>query len=126
MKKNNWIILLLVSALTMFFTSCSKESKALSIVKNGYFNGHDEMTVGKAVNGFFANPEWEAGYPVDEDLEGFMLVDCTGGILYGGEDATASIQFIVDLDEESFLMNAFEINGQPTYLHNELIDAMFE
>lgn len=126
MNKKKWLVFICVFAVVLFFSGCGKESKALSIVKKGYFNGHDEMTVGKAVNGFFANPKWEAGYPVDEDLEGFMLVDCTGGILYGGEDATASIQFIVDLDEESFLMNAFEINGQPTNLHNELIDAMFE
>ena len=36
---------------TIVFTSCF-EDEAISIVKNGYFSGYTDMTVGEAVNGF--------------------------------------------------------------------------
>lgn len=100
----------------------------ISVVKNGYFYSYDEMTVGEAVDNFFHKPKWSSGEPVDKALQGYTLVNCKGGITYYDEYADAEIQFLVDKDDGSFELHAFEIDGVPQsdYMINGLIEAMFE
>lgn len=100
----------------------------ISVVKNGYFYSYDEMTVGEAVDNFFDNPKWSSGEPVDKALQGYALVNCKGGITYYDEYADAEIQFLLDKDDGSFELHAFEIDGVPQsdYMINGLIEAMFE
>ena len=100
----------------------------ISLVQDGYFYSHDEMTVGKAIDNFFHKPKWSSGEPVDKALKGYTLVNCKGGITYYNEYVDAEIQFLVDKDDGSFELHAFEINGVPQskYMIGELIDAMFE
>lgn len=100
----------------------------ISSVKNGHFYSYDEMTVGEAVDNFFDNPKWSSGEPVDKALAGYTLVNCKGGISYYDEYAVAEIQFLVDKDDGSFELHAFEIDGVPQndYMIGALIELMFE
>lgn len=100
----------------------------ISSVKDGYFYSYDEMTVGEAVDNFFHKPKWSSGEPVDKALQGYTLVNCKGGITYYDEYVEAEIQFLVDKDDGSFELHAFEINGVPQsdYMIGGLIEAMFE
>ena len=123
--KKFFISLCLIAS--VFFTSCFKD-EAISIVKNGYFNGYTEITVGEAVNGFFANPKWTSGIPVDEELSNFMLVNVEGNILYNEKTVDAFIQFTVDVNTGAFELYAFEMNGIPqnNIMKTSLVDSMFE
>lgn len=116
-----------VVAVLILFSVCAGNSD-ISLVKKGYFFSYDEMTVGEAIDNFFANPEWSSGEPVDKVLKGYTLVNCKGGITYYGDYAEAEIQFLVDKDDGSFVLHAFEINGVPQsdYMIEGLIESMFE
>lgn len=123
--KKFFIALCLIAS--VFFTSCF-EDKAISIVKNGHFSGYTNMTVGEAVDGFFANQKWTSGIPVDEELSNFMLVNVEGKILYNEKKVNAEIQFLVDEDTGVFELYAFEMNGIPQndIMKLYLIESMFE
>lgn len=122
--KKFFIALCLIAS--VFFTSCF-EDKAISIVKNGHFSGYTNMTVGEAVNGFFANQKWTSGIPTDEEFSEFMLVNVEGKILYNEKKVNAEIQFLVDEDTGVFELYAFEMNGIPQndIMKLYLIESMF-
>ena len=122
--KKFFIALCLIAS--VFFTSCF-EDEAISIVKNGYFSSYTDMTVGEAVNGFFANPKWTSDIPVDEEFSEFMLVNVEGKILYNEKKVNAEIQFLVDEDTGVFELYAFEMNGIPQndIMKLYLIESMF-
>lgn len=123
--KKFFISLCLIAA--VLFTSCFQD-EAISIVKNGYFSNYTDMTVGEAVDGFFANPKWNSYIPLDEELSDFMLVNVEGNILYNEKKVDALIQFIVNEDTGIFELYAFEMNGIPQsdYMKVYLIESMFE
>lgn len=123
--KKFFIALCLIAS--VFFTSCF-EDKAISIVKNGHFSGYTNMTVGEAVEGFFANQKWTSGIPTDEEFSEFMLVNVEGKILYNEKKVNAEIQFLVDEDTGVFELYAFEMNGIPQndIMKLYLIESMFE
>ncbi len=122
--KKFFIALCLITS--VFFTSCF-EDKAISIVKNGHFSGYTNMTVGEAVDGFFANQKWTSGIPTDEEFSEFMLVNVEGKILYNEKKVNAEIQFLVDEDTGVFELYAFEMNGIPQndIMKLYLIESMF-
>lgn len=122
--KKFFIVLCLIAS--VFFTSCF-EDKAISIVKNGHFSGYTNMTVGEAVDGFFANQKWTSGIPTDEEFSEFMLVNVEGKILYNEKKVNAEIQFLVDEDTGVFELYAFEMNGIPQndIMKLYLIESMF-
>ena len=123
--KKFFIALCLIAS--VFFTSCF-EDKAISIVKHGHFSGYTNMTVGEAVDGFFANQKWTSGIPTDEEFSEFMLVNVEGKILYNEKKVNAEIQFLVDEDTGVFELYAFEMNGIPQndIMKLYLIESMFE
>lgn len=122
--KKFFISLCLMAAIV--FTSCF-EDEAISIVKNGHFSGYTNMTVGEAVDGFFANQKWTSGIPTDEEFSEFMLVNVEGKILYNEKKVNAEIQFLVNEDTGVFELYAFEMNGIPQndIMKLYLIESMF-
>lgn len=110
-----------------FFIGCTYD-KAIYMVKNSYFDEYPSKTVGEAVDGFFGDPQWSSGVPVDSELNGFTIVNCNGYITYNDEPAEAVIQFLLDETDGSFVFNAFEINGVPQnqYRKIELLNLMYE
>ena len=113
--------------LTLIVAGCFGDSEEISIVKNGHFNGHPQKTVGEAVDNFFANPKWESGVGSDGETKGKTLVNATGKITYMDKEVKAEIQFIVNKDNGTFNMNAFEMNGIPqnVFMVAGLINKMF-
>lgn len=109
-------------------STSSSTSKAIALVKSGHFTDHENKTVGEAVDGFFSNPKWETGFGVDGETKGKMLVNARGGMTYMDKPVDAQIQFTVDMDNGTFQMNAFELNGIPQnqLMIVSLINKMFE
>ena len=101
----------------------SGDDRALSIVQDGNFTGHDDYTVGQAAACFFENPKWTSLKAED----GSNYVNLTGGMTFAGEPVEALIQFRVDKDAGTFVINAFEIDDAPQddALKLSLIEAMY-
>lgn len=125
MKKQ--LVKVLVLAACFLLAGCG-EAKAVKTIKQSYFYGYENKTIGDAVDDFFANPKWEAGIPVDEEFAGKTLINCMGEITYDDIPVMAEIQFVLDEKTGEFELNAFEINGVPQnqYMQNVLLEAMFE
>ena len=81
----------------------------IAMVKNGTLQKYPQKTVGKAIEGFMGNPQWEAITGTD----GNSYVNVKGKILYDGKEATAALQFRIYKERDTFEINAFEINGKP-------------
>ena len=101
-------------AIAMVLVACGDDKvvgagddRALTIVQDGNFNGHPEYTIGEAAFCFFDNPKWSSLTGTD----GSTYVNLTGGMTYLDEPAVAEIQFRVDKDAATFVLNAFEIDG---------------
>ena len=91
------------------------------IVKEGYFDLCEETTVEVLVQNFFANPSWDSFFAED----GYYYINVTGNILYDNAAAFSLVQFSV-YEDQSWEINAFEIDGQPQddYMVIELINLM--
>lgn len=103
----------------------SSEAAAIKEVKGCSFKAYPDTTIGEAFEEFFADPEWDAGTPDDEDLQdsGITLVNFTGGMMYAGKDVDALVQFYVD-EDGNVSMHAFEMNGIPQ--DDDMQDALIE
>jgi hypothetical protein len=100
--------------LCALFIGCNDPSEVQS-VKNGYLTSYPGITIGKAIDGFFASPEWSSGKADD----GLVYVNAKGKITYLDKEIEAIIQFKIN-DDESFEINAVEFNGIP---QNQLMIA---
>ncbi len=87
----------------------SAGSSEIVLVKNGTLSSYPNKTVEEAVNGFFGNPRWEK--IIAED--GNTYVNVTGNITYMEKEVSAVIQFRIHETNNTFEINAFEINGVP-------------
>ena len=96
----------------------------IQLVQNGHFSEYPKKTIGEAVDGFFGDTEWESGI----GAEGETLVNARGKMFYMEKEVEGLIQFIVDKEEGTFVLNTFEINGVPQdqSMINALIGKMFE
>ncbi|MDE3032113.1 MAG: DUF4339 domain-containing protein [Acidobacteriota bacterium] len=105
-----------------------REAKAVRLVKTGHLQSHPEKTVGDAVDAFFGDPKWESGTGVAGETEGKTLVDATGRINYLDKAVNARIQFVVNTEEGTFELRAFEMNGIPQnqLMTGVLIEKMYE
>ena len=84
-------------------------SSEIVLVKNGTLSSYPNKTVEEAVNGFFGNPRWKK--IIAED--GNTYVNVTGNITYMEKEVSAVIQFRIHETNNTFEINAFEINGVP-------------
>ncbi|MCZ9891806.1 hypothetical protein OFR29_05795 [Brachyspira hyodysenteriae] len=103
MKK---ISVVLVSFLFLLI-SCSGSN--IDMVRDGAFEAYPDITVGEMVDAIFDEVEWEE--IVAEDGKDYVNMH---GTLEGDK---ASIQFRI-LDDESWIVYALEINGEPDTTDN--------
>jgi hypothetical protein len=82
------------------------------------------VTYGAAFNSFFGSPRWEYfSASTGEDV-----VEFTGTFYYDNAPATATIQFVLDMDEGMLEVYHLSINGvgQSRLMLNTLIQKVFE
>ena len=120
-----------LAVVAMVLAACGDDDKvvgaddegALTIVQGGHFSGHPDYTIGEAAFCFFADPKWSSLTGTDGDT----YVNLTGGMTYLDQPANAAIQFRVDKDARTFVMDALELNGVPQTdaMKVALITAMY-
>lgn len=132
----------LVIALMLTFAACSGTSSSdddydydyddvyvppvspyVTMVKDAT-NSNYGITYEKAFNAFFANPEWS----YFKATSGEHVVEFEGEFSYDNAPATATIQFVVDVDEGTFSAYHLSINGvdQSRLMLATLIQKVFE
>lgn len=79
--------------------------KYIDLVKNGAFQVYPNITIEELINGAMYNPKWKQGQTED----GINFVNVSGLI----EGNKVVIQFKIHKNENSWEVNALEINGQP-------------
>lgn len=118
-------VYLIVWCLTfaLSFITLGGNNAAINTVKNGTLDGHPEMTLGKAVEGFMSNVKWES---IKAD-DGNTYVNVKGGITYDSKPVTAVIQYRV-YDSGRFEHQALEFNEVPqsAFMYWGLVEKMFE
>lgn len=85
------------------------ENAEITMVKTGYLTSYPNISIEEAVNGFFGNPSWEAIIADD----GNKYVNVTGDMTYMEKEVVGSLQFKIYEANNSFEINAFEINNLP-------------
>ncbi|TXJ21661.1 zinc ribbon domain-containing protein [Brachyspira aalborgi] len=95
-----WTIFLIISLFTF-----RGSGKYIDLVKNGAFRVYPNITIEELINGAMHNPKWKQGQTED----GINFVNVSGLI----EGNKVVIQFKIDKNENSFGVNALEVNGQP-------------
>ncbi|WP_302272998.1 hypothetical protein [Brachyspira aalborgi] len=95
-----WAIILIISLFTF-----RGSGKYIDLVKNGAFQAYPDITIEELINGAMYNPKWKQGQTED----GINFVNVSGLI----EGNKVVIQFKIHKNENSWEVNALEINGQP-------------
>lgn len=87
-------------------------------------NSNYGITYGKAFDSFFSSPSWE----YFEATTGEHVVEFEGGFLYDGKPATATIQFVLDMDEGMMEVYHLSINGvaQNKLMLSAMLKKVFE
>ena len=87
-------------------------------------NSNYGVTYGAAFNSFFTNPRWE----YFSASSGEDVVEFSGGFYYDGSPATATIQFVLDMDEGTLEVYHLSINGvgQSRLMLGVLVQKVFE
>lgn len=98
------------------------QDKYVRLVKNGNFHSYPNHTIDKAVSSFFSNPRWKEITATD----GYIYVNMRGGMSYNSTNVNVLLQFSI-LEDNTFTVNAFEINGIPQnqLMINILLGKMF-
>lgn len=91
-------------------------NSTIKLVKNGFLIEFPGTPIGKAVDSFLSNPNWESG----TTQAGQVFVNVHGGMAFHGKPVRATIQFLVNKEAETFEFHAFELNGIP---QNDLMKA---
>ena len=81
------------------------------------------ITYGRAFDSFFTRPRWE----YFQAVSGEHVVEFNGGFLYDGEPATATVQFVIDLDEGMLEVYHLSIDGvaQSRLMLSALLEKVF-
>lgn len=82
------------------------------------------ITYGDAFDSFFTDPEWD----YFKATTGEHVVEFEGGFLYDGVPATATIQFVLDMEEGMLSVYHLSINGvdQSKLMLSALVQKVFE
>ena len=112
--------------LVRFFTEkevINKEALSMNIVQNGYFHSYPSASVRDAFENFFNYSTWEYFYSTD----GSHVVEFNGQALKEGIPGNITLQFIVDLEAESFNVEyaAFENMPISNYELQELLESVY-
>lgn|GEM_PF-252534 len=98
-------------------------SRAVRIVQNGIMNDYPGRTVEEAAAEFFDSTEWQ-GFVAEDGLN---YVNMEGDAMLNGREIRILLQFVVDVERESFRVFAMSIEGEPQ--NDEMIslflDAMY-
>lgn len=113
--------------LVRFFTekqAMDFKEVSLGLVKNGILHSHSYPFLGQALDKFFNLSSWEYFYSTD----GHHLVEFTGGVLRDGEPGLVKLQFIVDLEDESFKLDYASFEDVPMSYDEfgKLVDLTYE
>lgn len=129
------VIALLVVGITLIADGGSSDSSTFS--NSSYYYEHPYVTLvkttkntyygvtyGAAFNSFFTSPSWE----YFSASSGEDVVEFSGGFLYDGSPATATIQFVLDIDEGMLEVYHLSINGvgQSQMMLSVLLQKVFE
>lgn len=99
-------------------------NSAVNIVKNGELNDYQGITIGKAFDNFFSNPQWKSSETKDKKT----IVNFKGEASLGDKPVTISINFQVNKDSKSFNVINLYMDGkiQPDYELIDWLDTIFE
>lgn len=103
--------------------AATEEKSKIPAVKEGTLEDYPDQSVGAAFDSYFSQPEWN-----DASVkEGKKLVEFTGDFVYEQENMTASIQFLVD-ENDDFEIEEVSYNGVPQNEVNttSLFTSIFE
>lgn len=98
--------------LVYFFTEdmpVDDKYTCLDIVQNGYFFNYPYPSVQIAFENFFGNPSWE--YFLSTDNE--HVVEFNGDAFKNGVPGTVTIQFLINIEDESFSVNYAAFDNEP-------------
>ncbi len=102
------IFILIVSAVSGIWGN-EGEKEYVNYVKEGYPESYPYITYGQAFNDFFGDPEWKYFKSSDEN----DIVEFSGKCTYMDAEVTATIQFVLDIDNGTFVPGYFDMNGVP-------------
>ena len=93
-------------------------------VKTGSPEAYPDKTYGEAFDMFFANPQWL----YFESDKGSDIVQFEGDCEYRDVEVHATIQFVIDIDNNSFNFEYLDFNGVPQteLIKYALITKVFE
>lgn len=109
------LILVPIIFVILLLSVLFNENKFVKVVKDGYFEGYPNISVGDAFEEFFYDPEWSY-----TDLEGKSdsgikhSVEFEGSCYINDVQTKVTMWFVVDdTDEETFWLNGGYIEGSP-------------
>jgi len=104
------VALVLVGGLWVLVTLAGSliAPKEIGMVKYAKAEGCPNATLEQMVNSYMGAPKWSSG--VSDD--GATFVNITGEITYAGKPASALIQYLVDVEADTYSFNVFEVNGE--------------
>lgn len=85
------------------------ENYLISFIKNGTLNDYEDIPLGLAIENWFGSPTWEAILADDDNY----YVNVRGTVTQYGEEAEAVLQYLVDVDNETFSFSALEVDEVP-------------
>lgn len=100
------------------------EDEHITFVKNGSPSLYPDITYDEAFTEFFSDRSWE----YFESTDGQDVVEFRGNCMYNDVEVTATIQFILDMDDGTFELGYLAFNDVPQSFLVEyaLIAKIFE
>ncbi len=107
-----------------FAVSSSSERKYIDFVKEGCPTLYPDITYGEAFDSFFGHPSWS--YFKSDD--GKHVVEFTGDCTYADAEVTATVQFVLDMESETFELYYLDFNDIPQmeFMKLGLVTAAFD
>lgn len=114
---------LLVIVLLGCLVGCGGD-KYVEGVKNSSPDVYTNATYGEAFENFFSSPKWKT---VEEEEDGYAVVEFTGGFSYGGQDTQAKIEILYHDGATVANMTSVAFDGveQDDYAVYDLLNAVF-
>lgn len=98
------IIGIFIIAIVYFLIHSTTPAKEEQLIKNSVLEEYPSKTIGEALDEFFYNPIW---IPNEETVE------FNGEAYWGDEEATFTLTFNIDLENNTFSLEHYKINDIP-------------
>lgn len=101
-----------------------QEDEHVQMVKNGYPEMYPDLKYGEVFEAFFSNPTWTYFHAeTGEDV-----VEFTGNCIYRDQEVKARLQFILDMENNTFQAGALSFNDVPQteLITSALISTAFQ